>query len=358
MKPISVPVFAVVAASPLAMLLLACLWGGVWVWAALAYMALATVAVDSLLPWAAGEAEAAVEAEAGAEAGEFPAADMLLAVLAIGALLALPVLVRIVAGPGDLGLGGRLALFLAGGLWFGQVAHPAAHELIHRRGRLLYGLGVAVYAVLLFGHHASAHRLVHHRDVASGLDPNSARLGEGYYRFLARAWPGSIRAGFAAERALRGGHRLRGAKGLNPYGIYAGGAVQGLGLGFVIAGWPGLLVWAAFGLHFGAQVLLSDYVQHYGLTRAMARPGAKLEPVGLAHSWNAPHWFSSALMLNATRHSDHHGHPARAYPALQLAPGAPMLPWPLPVACLVALFPPRWRRVMQPLVAGVARTKP
>ena len=152
-----------------------------------------------------------------------------------------------------------------------------------------------------------------------------------------------------AKRGLRG---LRGG-GVNPYAFYAGGAGLGLVCGYLIAGWAGLLVWLAFGLHFGAQVLLSDYVQHYGLERA--RVGAKLEPAGERHSWNAPHWFSSALMLNAPRHSDHHAHPTRPYPALRLEPDSPMLPWPLPLACLIALSPKRWRKAMRPLVAKVGR---
>lgn len=337
MRPLPVTLFALVAASPLAVLALACLKGGVWIWLALAYMALASVLLDGLLPWVAGTAEDR----------EYPAADVLLAVLGFGALIFLPLLVRIIAGPGALGLAPRLALFLAGGLWFGQVAHPAAHELIHRPGRFLYGLGVAIYSVLLFGHHASAHRLVHHRFVASTDDPNTARAGESYYRFLRRAWPGSLRAGLKAERALRSDH--------SPYRVYAGGAVAGLALGYLIAGVPGLLVWLAFGLHFGAQVLLSDYVQHYGLERAL-RDG-KLEPVGQAHSWNSGHWASSALMLNAPRHSDHHAHPTRAYPALRLEPEAPTLPWPLPVACLVALFPALWRRRTKPCLARHAIAK-
>ena len=310
--------FALAALSPLGLLVLACLWGGPWVWLALGWIALAAVVIDLALPLAAGESEA-----------EFPGSDLLLVAVGLGVILALPLVVRAAVAQGwPAGLG----LALAAGLWFGQVGHPAAHELIHRPGRVLHGLGVAVYALLLFGHHASAHRLVHHRHVATGEDPNSARAGEGYYRFLLRAWPGSIRAGLAAER------RLRGHAG--PYRTYALGALAGLVCGYVLGGLAGLVVWAAIGLHFGAQVLLSDYVQHYGLRRAAG------EPVGPGHSWNAPQWFSSALMLNAPRHSDHHAHPARPYPALRLARGAPILPWPLPLACLVALYPPLWRRRM------------
>jgi alkane 1-monooxygenase len=97
---------------------------------------------------------------------------------------------------------------------------------------------------------------------------------------------------------------------------------------------------------------MSDYVQHYGLARATGRNG-KPEPVGVRHSWNSPHVMSSALMLNAPRHSDHHAHPARPYPALRLpdAADAPHLPWPLPVACTLALFPPLWKRAIRPHLA-------
>jgi alkane 1-monooxygenase len=94
------------------------------------------------------------------------------------------------------------------------------------------------------------------------------------------------------------------------------------------------------------QLMLSDYVQHYGLMRAQ-RPDGKYEPVADRHSWNAPFWFSSAMMLNAPRHSDHHAHPARAYPALRLT-DAPILPWPLPMACTIALVPPLWKRAIRP----------
>ena len=354
MMRVSVALFALATTGPLALLVFACLWGGPWAWAALATMTLAPAFLDILVPWAAPSGSADDPDQA-----EFPAADLLLATLAIGVLIILPLMVRVIAGPESLGLGSRIALFLAGGLWFGQVAHPAAHELIHRPGRLLYSLGVAVYSVLLFGHHASSHRLVHHRHVATPSDPNSAPAGEGFYRFLWRAWPQSLRAGLAAERALRAG------KAATPYRIYTWLAAAGLGLGWWLAGLPGLMVWLAFGLHFGAQVLLSDYVQHYGLTRAKVGAAAvaraavagRIEPVGQTHSWNAPHWFSSALMLNAPRHSDHHVHPQRPFPALRMDDAAPMLPWPLPVACLVALVPPLWRRRMKPLLARHAIAK-
>lgn len=338
MRPLPVSLFAFAAASPLALTLLAATLGGAWPLIAVLYMAGAVVALDLLIPRTAGTPDDR----------EFPAADALLAVLGLAALATLPLMTWVIAGPTALTASDRMALFLATGLWLGQVGHPAAHELIHRP-RPLFALGLAIYTALLFGHHTSAHRLVHHRFVASPQDPNTARVGESFYRFLPRAWIGSFRQGLAAETALRAGRT-----GLHPYALYTTGAGASLILAALIAGLPGVLVWAGLGLHAGSQILLSDYIQHYGLTRAIT-PAGRLTPVAAPHSWNTPHPFSSALMLNAPRHSDHHAHPTRPYPALRLAEDAPMLPWPLPLAGLIALYPPLWHRRMRPLLARVAK---
>lgn len=340
-RPLPMALFALASASPLVLFALGLWLGGFWAFAGFIYMAVFAVVMDQISGLFMGNAP---------EGAEFPAADGLLFGLACGHLIALPLIVWGVAG--DSGLGGwqRVALFAGAGLWFGQVSNPMAHELIHRGSRALYGLGVAVYTSLLFGHHASAHRLVHHRHAASADDPNSARAGEGFYRFFLRAWRGSFIKGWQEETALAA--RSQAGRAVHPYAVYIGGAVLALALGYAVVGLWGVLVWSAIALHAQMQLMLSDNVPHYGLTR-VRRPDGRLEPVGPRHSWNAPHWFSSAMMLNAPRHSDHHAHPARPYPALRL-PGpdeAAHLPWPLPMACTLALFPPLWKRMIRPHLA-------
>lgn len=340
-RPLPMALFALASASPLVLFALGLWLGGFWAFAGFIYMAVFAAVMDQISGLFMGDAP---------EGAEFPAADGLLVGLACGHLIALPLIVWGVAG--DSGLGGwqRIALFAGAGLWFGQVSNPMAHELIHRGSRVLYGLGVAVYTSLLFGHHASAHRLVHHRHAASADDPNSARSGEGFYRFFLRAWGGSFIKGWHAETAL--GARSQSGRAVHPYAVYVAGAGLALAVGYAVAGLWGVLVWSALALHAQVQLMLSDYVQHYGLTRAR-RPDGRLEPVGARHSWNAPQWFSSAMMLNAPRHSDHHAHPARPYPALRLPrpEDAPHLPWPLPMACTLALFPPLWKRMIRPHLA-------
>ncbi|MBD3765108.1 MAG: fatty acid desaturase, partial [Rhodobacterales bacterium] len=159
---------------------------------------------------------------------------------------------------------------------------------------------------------------------------------------------GSFRAGLAAENARRDRLRARGQRpGLHPYAGYLTGWLAWLAGAWALAGPAGAAVAVALGAYASGQLLLSDYVQHYGLTRAVdARGGA--EPVAARHSWNAAPRMSAATMLNAPRHSDHHAHPSRPYPALRLDPPdrMPTLPRSLPVMAALALVPPLWRRVM------------
>ncbi len=351
LRPPPLAIFAVATLAPLVLIGLGAAFGGFWVAAAFVYMAGLSALLDQAIPSLVGDAVVGAE---------FPAADATLAIIGMGHLVALPLVTWAIAGDGAHGAWERGGLFIAAGFWFGQVAHPAAHELIHRSDRALFRLGMVIYTSLLIGHHTSAHRLVHHRHVATAADPNSALLGESCYRFAMRAWVGSFRDGLAAEKALRARNPMPGP--VHPYVMYVGGALLCLLAGYLVAGLPGLLVWLGLAMHAQAQLFLADYVQHYGLQRAIL-PGGKPEPVGPQHAWNAHHWFSSSLMLNAPRHSDHHAHPARAFPALQLPPQneAPRLPWPLPVACVMALSPRLWRRAIHPHLtqwrAGVGRVR-
>ncbi|KPQ08014.1 MAG: alkane 1-monooxygenase [Rhodobacteraceae bacterium HLUCCA12] len=332
-----IAVFALASLSPALFLMLGALFGGPWILLALIHVTLFAFFMDRLVAWVPPNG------------GEFPAGDGLLVALGVSHLALLPLGVWSLSTQ----LHGLdwLAGFAAFGLWLGQIGNSAAHELIHRRNRALYQLGRWMFVAILFGHHASSHRLVHHLHVASPADPNSPRRGQSYYGFLPRAWIGSFRAGLAAERALLA-RQARGRKRLNPYVVHIVGALAFLALALVTLGWTGLAVYLALSLHAQSQILMSDYVQHYGLRRRKLANG-RLEPVGTAHSWNGGYWFSAAMMLNAPRHSDHHAHPARPYPQLRLPQGAPMLPAPLPAMAVVALVPPWWRRVMDPRVAMV-----
>ncbi|SDY44538.1 alkane 1-monooxygenase [Citreimonas salinaria] len=321
--------FAIVTIGVTALVAAGIAWGGAW--AALA------VASITVFAWALDRIAALSAPDRAGQ--EFPSGAALSVALGLAHF---PILFGAVAALASEGHGtlDKALIFVAASLFIGQVGNANAHELIHRKRRAMRLLGAAVYASILFGHHASAHLRVHHVHAASAGDPNSARLQEGFYSYAVRAWAGSFRAGWRAERRLRGG------RGRHPYWGYGAGSVASLTVAAALGGGAGIAALLAIAVYAQAQLLLSDYVQHYGLRRRRREDG-RLEPVGPQHSWNAPHGFTSAMMLNAPRHSDHHARPARAYPGLELDREAmPMLPHSLPVMAVIALLPPLWFRVM------------
>ena len=332
---------------PVPLLILAATFGGLWSLPALLWMTLVLHIADEI---------GRERGQTGPEPLAIAAADRLSVLLAVVHFALLLIALWALSGGSGLGLFDGIVTFLAFGLWFGQVSNSNAHELIHRSDRRLFGLGMAVYISLLFGHHTSAHRLVHHRFVATSDDPNTAAEGESFYTFAARAWPGAFIAGYEMEKHRREQADLTGLAGLNPYTIYLGGAALALMTVLSLFGFDGLLVYLLLCAHAQLQLLLSDYVQHYGLLRQELPSGA-LEPAGPQHSWDAPHAFSGMMMLNAPRHADHHAHPTRRYPELGLNPvtETPRLPHSLPVMATIALIPQLWHRIMDRRLAALRR---
>lgn len=335
------PWYALASLSPALLLGLACIRGGGWTVAALLWTSVAVFAMDRL-------AKVAIPPH------EHRTGRPLNVALAAAHFLLLALGVRALSGTVPAGPWQTAALFVGLGLFFGQISNSNAHELIHARARALRRLGAAVFTSLLLGHHVSAHLHVHHVWVATDRDPNTARRGEGFWRFWPRAWAGSFLAGLRAERRRRARRSPSAPIWRHPFVGYVGGAIATLAAAAGIGGPWGVASLLALAIYAQAQLFLSDYVQHYGLRRRLGPDGAP-EPVGAAHAWNAAAWYSGAMMLNAPRHSDHHLNPGRAYPALRLdAQTMPMLPSTFPVMGLLATVPPLWRRVMDRRLAALA----
>lgn len=336
--------FTAISATPLILLWAELTHEGPYGLAALIWLTLVGGLVDHLLPRAFG---AGAQGLGHATPWQGLWADGLQCALALGHLgliLALPILV---SDP-SAGAGGAILFLLALASFAGQVTHPNAHELIHRAPRALRLLGRALYASLGFGHHASAHLLVHHPHVATPLDPNSAPRGLGFWAYLPKAWIGSYRAGLTAEnkrRAARSqsGHRPR----LHPYLWDGLSALAVLLWAVVMGGLAGAGALIAVAVLFQVQILMSDYLQHYGLMRGQDGAG-KPESVARHHSWNAPRAFTHRLMLAAPLHADHHLNPNRGFGDLSAQADDLRLPYSLPVMAMIALVPPAFRRVMDP----------
>lgn len=232
----------------------------------------------------------------------------------------------------------------------GGVGITFAHELVHRSGRIERAMGDVLLALVSYPHFAIEHVYGHHRRVATPADPATARLGEGFYRFLPRTLAGSVAHAWAIERdrlARRGRAPWHPSNRMVRYGLT-------LAVVYGVVAWR----WGGRGLAFFvlqgviAFVLLEaiNYVEHYGLVRREVAPG-QYEPVAACHSWDSSHRLSNWLLINLARHADHHLVASRRYPALATRDIAPQLPAGYGSMLLLALVPPLWRRVMDPRVS-------
>ncbi|OWY16497.1 alkane 1-monooxygenase [Thioclava sp. JM3] len=249
-----------------------------------------------------------------------------------------------------------VALMFGVGVISGTIGIVYAHELLHQKSRLERWLGDLLLATVLYSHFRTEHLLVHHLWVGTPRDAVSARYNEGFHRFFWRVIFECPRSAWKAEKLKlsRAGrpvwHRS------NPFWRYGALQVLALVVAALLGGWMGLGLFLLQAFFAVWQLELTNYVEHYGLTRQYKGEG-RYEHVLPRHSWNADHTASNWLLINLQRHSDHHYKPDRRFPLLQTydAEEAPQLPFGYPGMTALAMIPPLWRRRMNPRVRAWRR---
>jgi alkane 1-monooxygenase len=239
-----------------------------------------------------------------------------------------------------------VAAAIGAGYFYALAGVTVAHELTHRvTSPLALMWARALLAFTLNPTFETYHVHGHHRNVGSWHDPATARRGEYVLVFVARTVLEQSVAGWYLEA-----ERLR-RKGLATWSWHnrvLGGLVCSLAIlaaAAVIAGVAGMLVFLAAAV-FGRIIHeMVNYVQHYGLVRA---DGA---PIETRHAWDSCRLVSNALHYNLPRHADHHMFASKPFWELDLAADAPMLPHGYQTMSLIALYPPAWRRAINPLLA-------
>jgi len=245
----------------------------------------------------------------------------------------------------------KIGLFFGVGVITGTVGINYSHELMHQKNRLERWLGDLLLAMVLYGHFRSEHLLVHHRYVGTPRDTVTARYNEGFHRFFPRVLWQSLLSAWRAEKAMLARRGFSAWHRSNPFWRYWILQTLFWGLALAIGGAEGLALFLFQAAVAVWQLELTNYVEHYGLTRRHLGDG-RYEPVMPHHSWNAAHKASNWLLINLQRHSDHHYKPNRRFPLLQnySEAEAPQLPYGYPVMTFVAMIPPVWRRRMNPRV--------
>ncbi|MAX73725.1 MAG: alkane 1-monooxygenase, partial [Nioella sp.] len=182
----------------------------------------------------------------------------------------------------------KALLFYNVGLMAGGVGIVYAHELMHQRTKLERWLGDLLMASVLYSHFRSEHLLVHHIHVGTPKDPVSARYNEGFHRFFLRVLRQSPVSAFRAEKAMLARKGLPWHHPSNPFWRYWALQAGMLALALILGGWEGLM-WLIVQAFFAISFLeLTNYVEHYGLTRKHLENG-RYEHVQPHHSWNASH---------------------------------------------------------------------
>jgi alkane 1-monooxygenase len=249
-----------------------------------------------------------------------------------------------------------VVLFFGLGVISGAVGITYAHELMHQKNRAERWLGDLLMAMVLYSHFRSEHLQVHHRYVGTPRDPVTARYNEGFHRYYARVLWQCPRSAWRAEAAMLARRGLPVWHRSNPFWRYAALQAGFLALALAVCGWAGLGLFLVQAGTAVWQLEMTNYIEHYGLTRRHLGEG-RYEHVLPRHSWNAAHRVSNWLLINLQRHSDHHYKPDRRFPLLQTwgPEDAPQLPLGYPSMTALAMVPPLWRRVMNPRVRAWRR---
>ena len=236
---------------------------------------------------------------------------------------------------------GFASLVLGVGITTGVFGMLAAHELVHSRSKGERVLGAVMLSGMLYRHFRIAHVHVHHRWAATPGDSATARLGEGFYAFLARTLPGQFLESWRFERQRCAERGFWKSRIVRDVAIVAASLIA---VG-VLWGAKGLLFFALQSFVAVTVLELFNYIAHYGLLRRELSPG-RFEPLADRHSWNSSNVLVNLLIFNMGRHSYHHSRPSISYQQLQYVSGAPELPAGYAGSILLALAPPLWRRVM------------
>jgi len=257
-----------------------------------------------------------------------------------------------------------LLLMLNTGLVAGGIGITVAHELGHKNNRFEQFLSKTLLLTLSYMHFFIEHNRGHHVHVATTEDPATARNGESFYRF----WVRSVVDGYGHAWQLEAESRER--KGKAGYGLgnrmyrytmapLAFAAVAGY---VAVQLTPATPVWLVPAFFFGQAIIgftlleLVNYVEHYGILRRKDANG-RYERVNPLHSWNTSYLISNFFLFQLQRHSDHHTYASKRYQSLDHFDESPQLPYGYPTMILIALLPPLWFRMMDPVLAAWEKSR-
>ena len=240
-------------------------------------------------------------------------------------------------------------IFLFSVIHLGTLGMSAGHELFHRKEFMHKLCGTLIYAKAMYAHFYIEHTKGHHKNVATPIDPVTARQGESIYQYLPRCIFGSLKNVWKIESA-----RL--ARKPTPETPFS---INNRMMWFVLKG--AYLLFLAYYFNFEVMMLIIvysafsivlieavSYIEHYGLRRKSDENGV-YEPISIMHSWDAPQQYTNYLLFKLQKHSDHHANSYKPYQTLVCHKDAPTLPNGYTASLMTAFVPNVWFKVIDPL---------
>lgn len=241
-----------------------------------------------------------------------------------------------------------IGAMLSTGVAAGSSGIIVAHELIHKASPLKRFLGRYLLASTGNFYFYVHHLRIHHRDVATTQDAATARKGESVYRFFLRSVKEQIEQAAASERKRAGNNWWKPEHEFVKAFILMG--LIGLPV-LYFCGITGLMAWAGMGLFANFLLEYVNYIEHYGLTRSQ---GAKITEW---HSWSCDKHISRFLLVDLSRHADHHNMASKPYHTLDSYEQGPQLPGGYASLIIPALIPQWWFRITHPLLSDLEQQK-
>lgn len=227
-----------------------------------------------------------------------------------------------------------------------------AHELGHRKEKFSIFVAKLDLMTTSYMHFYIEHNRGHHHYVATRLDPATAHKNQTVYAFYFQSIIGSyLSAWKLANRKMQKQYQ-RAFVWQNEMIQFTLIQIAFYALIFTLFGLKGILCLMATSI-IGILVLETiNYIEHYGLERKVLSNG-NYEKVQPWHSWNSDHLLGRIMLLELTRHSDHHYKASKRFPTLKSINTSPQLPFGYPGSMVISWFPPLWFKIMNPLLKEI-----
>lgn len=241
-----------------------------------------------------------------------------------------------------------LGFIISLGILLATNAVNVAHELGHRNNKFDIIITRLLLLPCLYMHFTIEHNYGHHKNVATKLDPATAKKGQSLYYFWITSVFGQYRNAWQIQMKFLKNKKTSFFSLENDLLLFL--IYQGFYLAtiYLFLGRGAMLIALLVGVISFLFLETINYIEHYGLKRKKIK--GKYERVQNRHSWNSDHILGRIILYELTRHSDHHFRASKKYQVLESLEDSPRLPFGYPMSMLVAFFPPLWFAIMHPLL--------